>query len=304
MSPGNFQHTAQPPETSPIRRFPGLPKLLVLDRLKRAQVASLAHEPIHLHWVWRGPGSAPSLPLIMSPNSFDTLLLNIPRDTHPMDLYDLRLDQLAAAVPEASFLWIMVRESTPVNLDSARELMRAWGYRRAEDVVWIKSDFCGRASRDSGTFLHDVKEHCLMGIRGTVRRSTDGHIIHCNVDSDVIISEELNESGHHQKPEELYTVIENFCLGKRRLEVFGDRPRRGWITVGRKIRSSNYLPLLYESLWQNPASSLLPFDAQIDALRPKSAGDKPRESLLRPRSHTPTGQLPIRVPTAFGQIRP
>jgi hypothetical protein len=29
-----------------------------------------------------------------------------------------------------------------------------------------------------------------MGIKGTVRRSTDGHIIHANVDTDIIISEE------------------------------------------------------------------------------------------------------------------
>lgn len=34
------------------------------------------------------------------------------------------------------------------------------------------------------------KEHCLMGIKGTVRRSTDGHIIHANIDTDVIIAEE------------------------------------------------------------------------------------------------------------------
>ena len=42
--------------------------------------------------------------------------------------------------------------------------------------------------------LYDVvvglKEHCLMGIKGTVRRSTDGHIIHANIDTDVIIAEE------------------------------------------------------------------------------------------------------------------
>jgi len=36
----------------------------------------------------------------------------------------------------------------------------------------------------------EMKEHCLMGIRGTVRRSTDGHIIHANIDTDVIIAEE------------------------------------------------------------------------------------------------------------------
>lgn len=37
-----------------------------------------------------------------------------------------------------------------------------------------------------------------------------------------------------RKPPEMYSLIENFCLGFRRLEIFG-RPsslRRGWVTVG------------------------------------------------------------------------
>jgi hypothetical protein len=29
-----------------------------------------------------------------------------------------------------------------------------------------------------------------MGIKGTVRHSTDGHIIHANIDTDIIIAEE------------------------------------------------------------------------------------------------------------------
>lgn len=51
-----------------------------------------------------------------------------------------------------------------------------------------------------------------MGVRGNVRRSTDGHIIHANVDTDVIISEEP-EYGSTAKPEEIYAVIEHFSLG-------------------------------------------------------------------------------------------
>jgi hypothetical protein len=51
-----------------------------------------------------------------------------------------------------------------------------------------------------------------MGVRGNVRRSSDGHIIHANVDTDVIISEEP-EYGSTQKPEEMYAVIEHFALG-------------------------------------------------------------------------------------------
>lgn len=35
------------------------------------------------------------------------------------------------------------------------------------------------------------------------------------------------------KPPEMYTLIENFCLGVRRLEIFGRARtlRKGWVTV-------------------------------------------------------------------------
>jgi hypothetical protein len=89
-----------------------------------------------------------------------------------------------------------------------------------------------------------------MGIRGTVRRSTDSWFVHCNVgsllpiffgsrckllffsDTDVIIWEG-DPSDPTRKPPEMYTLIENFCLGMRRLEIFGKLTslRRGWVTV-------------------------------------------------------------------------
>lgn len=67
------------------------------------------------------------------------------------------------------------------------------------------------------TYLHHAlfQEHCLMGIKGTVRRSTDGDFIHANVDIDLIISEEP-EYGSLEKPVEIFHIIEHFCLGRRR----------------------------------------------------------------------------------------
>ena len=59
-----------------------------------------------------------------------------------------------------------------------------------------------------------------MGIKGTVRRSTDGDFIHANVDLDVIITEE-RPAGDLSKPEEIFHIIEHFCLGRRRLHMFG-----------------------------------------------------------------------------------
>ena len=66
------------------------------------------------------------------------------------------------------------------------------GFRRCEDISWIKSN------RETGrnhhwlpnSVLTATTEHCLVGIRGTVRRNYDGNIIHANVDTDVMLSEE------------------------------------------------------------------------------------------------------------------
>ncbi|TPX50761.1 hypothetical protein SeLEV6574_g00725 [Synchytrium endobioticum] len=66
------------------------------------------------------------------------------------------------------------------------------GFRRSEDVAWIKTNktWPGMRIVESRGMLQHTKEHCLMGIRGTVRRSTDGHLTHCNIDTDVIVAEE------------------------------------------------------------------------------------------------------------------
>ena len=57
-----------------------------------------------------------------------------------------------------------------------------------------------------------------MGIKGTVRRTTDGHLIHANIDTDIIISEEPS-TGSTKKPEELYRVIERFAQGTLHLSL-------------------------------------------------------------------------------------
>ncbi|GAA6043527.1 hypothetical protein JCM8097_002261 [Rhodosporidiobolus ruineniae] len=71
-----------------------------------------------------------------------------------------------------------------------------------------------------------------MGIRGTVRRSTDSNLVHCNVDTDVVVWEG-DEGDPALKPPELQSLIENFCLGTRRLHLYGSPHalRRGWLTV-------------------------------------------------------------------------
>lgn len=89
------------------------------------------------------------------------------------------------------------------------------------------------------------QEHCLMGIKGTVRRSTDGDFIHANVDIDLIITEEP-EMGNIEKPVEIFHIIEHFCLGLRRLHLFG---RDSTIRPGLSLIHTRMQFSLYNCQW-------------------------------------------------------
>ena len=38
--------------------------------------------------------------------------------------------------------------------------------------------------------MQRVKEHCLVGLKGDVKRASDSHFIHANIDTDGIVDEE------------------------------------------------------------------------------------------------------------------
>ena len=144
----------------------------------------------------------------------------------------MELDIGEVAAPR-SFIFLWCGSSD--GLDLGRVCLRRWGFRRCEDICWIKTnaDAPGHSKNlepkavfqrtkvlNINSFLLDhiftemtfpLKEHCLMGIKGTVRRSTDGDFIHANVDIDLIITEEP-EYGSLEKPSEIFNIIEHFCL--------------------------------------------------------------------------------------------
>jgi len=187
------------------------------------------------------------------------------------EIANLKLESISEN-PSFIFLWCGSEE----GLDQGRLLLKKWGYRRCEDICWIKTNKDQEqrpvAVRSDNKFIfHHTKEHCLMGIRGTVRRNQDGHLIHANVDTDVIISEEP-AFGNTEKPVELYHIIEHFSLGRRRLELFGTdhNIRPGWLTIGLELSSSNYSAERYKAYFTEPQSNLLGTTPEIEELRPKS----------------------------------
>eukprot|EP00897_Mesotaenium_endlicherianum_P002522 jgi/Mesen1/2298/ME000155S01389 len=233
-----------------------------------------------------------------------------------------------ADTPCFVFLWV----GDGVGLDVGRVCLKKWGFRRCEDICWIKTNRSRPAVQHtplrhgSDSLFQHTKEHCLMGIKGTVRRSTDGHIIHANVDTDVIISEEPPYAGgshsrcasqlHTQtlwlvrtmKPEEMYHIIEHFAQGRRRLELFGEdhNIRQGWVTVGKSLTSSNFTSQAYAKHFAGPdgrvwsggrgnpppdAPHLLGTTPEVEALRPKSPPmrSQPQAATSAPQSQSQAG---------------
>ncbi|CAA7033268.1 unnamed protein product [Microthlaspi erraticum] len=201
------------------------------------------------------------------------------------EIMNLKIEAIADT-PSFVFLWV----GDGIGLEQGRQCLKRWGYRRCEDICWVKTNKSNAAPtlrHDSRTVFQRSKEHCLMGIKGTVRRSTDGHIIHANIDTDVIIAEEP-PYGSTQKPEDMYRIIEHFALGRRRLELFGEdhNIRSGWLTVGKALSSSNFEPQAFVrnfadkegKVWQGGGGRNPPPDAphlvvttpDIESLRPKS----------------------------------
>ncbi|XP_050154914.1 N6-adenosine-methyltransferase non-catalytic subunit MTB-like [Malus sylvestris] len=201
------------------------------------------------------------------------------------EIMNLKIEAIADT-PSFIFLWV----GDGMGLEQGRQCLKKWGFRRCEDICWVKTNKTNATPglrHDAHTLFQHSKEHCLMGIKGTVRRSTDGHIIHANIDTDVIIAEEPLY-GSTEKPEDMYRIIEHFALGRRRLELFGEdhNIRSGWLTVGKGLSSSNFNTEGYiknfadkdGKVWQggggrNPppeAPHLVVTTPDIEALRPKS----------------------------------
>ncbi|EZG61426.1 N6-adenosine-methyltransferase [Gregarina niphandrodes] len=122
------------------------------------------------------------------------------------------------------FLWVTGRA-----MEIARQCMTHWGYRRVDELVWLKTNHLHRIIRTgrTGHWLNHSKEHCLVGVKGNPR-------INRKIDCDVLVSEVRETS---RKPDEIYRLIERMCPYGQKLELFGrsHNLRDNWITLGNQL---------------------------------------------------------------------
>jgi len=109
------------------------------------------------------------------------------------------------------------------------KLLERWGYSLVDEVTWIKKTINGKIAKGHGFYLQHAKESCLIGVKGKLNSNFKK-----NIGSDIIFSQRRGQS---QKPEEIYTTIEELVPNGFYLELFGRRNnlRDGWVTIGNEL---------------------------------------------------------------------
>lgn len=181
-------------------------------------------------------------------------------------------------------------------------------FRRSEELIFLPiDDKSPYYPHDSGAtevipLFERQQWHCWMCITGTVRRSTDNHLIHCNIDTDLQIESPSDKtkqkSTYNAVPEAIYRVAENFSNSNRRLHLVPSklgystpiRLRAGWVILGPDVLINNFDPVKYnEELYAKSmikykpnngiaantnttttTQFLVPQTNEIEDLRPKS----------------------------------
>ncbi|CAI2367938.1 unnamed protein product [Moneuplotes crassus] len=165
---------------------------------------------------------------------FDVVLIDPPWDINMNLPYQTIGDKLLASLEIEPlqeegiiFLWVTGRV-----MEQGRELLKKWGYRKVEEIVWVKINQLNKLIRTgrTGHWLNHSKEHCLVGLKGKPKYPL-------KLDTDVIVAKVRETS---QKPDELYHMIERLVPTGRRIEIFArmNNIRPGWLSIGNQLRTT------------------------------------------------------------------
>ena len=90
--------------------------------------------------------------------------------------------RLAVSCPDRGHIEDLLVSGRAMEL--GRECLQLWGYKRVDELIWVKTNQLQRLIRTgrTGHWLNHSKEHCLVGVKGSPQ-------INRNLDCDVLVAE-------------------------------------------------------------------------------------------------------------------
>lgn len=134
------------------------------------------------------------------------------------------------------FLW-----RVHTHQEEARFVMRAWGFRYASELVWVKRTKNDLVSFGMGRTLRMGHEVCLIGKRG--RPKLESRSIRSVFDAQV--------REHSRKPDEFFGIVESLSTGPY-AEMFARQTRPGWDTYGNELTKFDPSPIPPECADESP----------------------------------------------------
>lgn len=132
----------------------------------------------------------------------------------------MSMDDLKALRPEAAddahlYLW-----TTNAFMVEAHDLARAWGFEPKTILTWAKTyqDDPARVSMKTGYYFRGATEHCLFGVRGSLKLQTSEGLPTAYLWPRI--------GTHSVKPDAFYDLVEKASPGPY-LELFARRARLG-----------------------------------------------------------------------------
>lgn len=259
----------------------GYPKLQKLYKLKEAQIRKHATKPYGA----RVPTDKIGRTLqcwVDAGVRFDVIMIGALSENqllYPL-LSRLPIDKLCAR-PGFLFIWASTQKISELSRLLNDQTTWTKRFRRSEELVFVPVDknspyYPSDANVPESQLFEELQWHCWMCITGTVRRSTDEDLIHCNVNTDLAI--ENAQTGNSAVPSQIYKVVENFSSSTRRLHIIlastglnqPVKMRPGWVIISPDSILDNFEPEKYKLDIQQNGGDNIPLSEEIEQLRPKT----------------------------------
>lgn len=117
-------------------RYPKQQRLLAL---KRQSVADYSTPPLYLPSS-PSPSSFAHALSALNPTKFDAILID-PPFSHSFTWADLAALPIPLLAADPSFVFLWVGSGAGDGLERGRDVLARWGYRRCEDVVWVRTNW-------------------------------------------------------------------------------------------------------------------------------------------------------------------